>query len=101
MKPIDRYDWIENWMIENREWHVDVLNKRFVECYVDSTGAKEIMQFFGASKCRQLGRDLGEMYRLGRLNRHATGLAPGDSYMGFPKWVWSYSIFAAPPEKLQ
>lgn len=79
-------------MAKNHERYVDVLNKHFVECYVDATGAKEVVQFFGAPKCPQLGRDLGQMYRMGTLKRHATGLAPGDSYMGFPKWVWSYQL---------
>ncbi len=95
MKPLDRYEWIENWMVKNRERYVDVLNKYFVECYADATGAKEFIQFYGAPKCPQLGRDLGQMYRMGILKRHSTGLAPGDSYMGFPKWVWSYQLVVA------
>lgn len=87
MKPEDRYRWIER---EIPRWRfVDVLNRYFVDAYVEVTGAKCYPMPFGADKCPQLGRDLAYMYRVGLLTRHVTGI-DGMAGMGFPRWVYTY-----------
>lgn len=69
-----------------------MLDAEFVTAYVEATGATFIPQRFGAAKCRQLGRDLGELHAANKLRRVAVGLPAGDSCMGFPKWVYHYSL---------
>jgi len=96
MKPIDRYEWIENYLrVHTRtnygSYTVDVCDANFVFAYVQATGAKSKPMMYGADRCRQLGRDLTEMHKRKRLRRHRTGL--GDMHsMGFPSWVWSYRL---------
>lgn len=92
LTPEQRGRWILNWIKKKNEYGVDVLYKKFVEDYVDATEAQHKIQFFGAPKCPQLGKDLAALYYLGYLSRYATGLSPGDSAMGFPKWVYVYKI---------
>lgn len=89
--PSEREAWIYAYL-KRRGISVDVLYSDFVDDYEEYTGAKTYPQPFGACKCPTLGRDLGRMYRKGILSRFATGLGIGDAAMGFPKWVWSYSI---------
>lgn len=92
MTPNDRYRWILNYMQRGHGRSVDVLYSDFVCDYIEATGAKSVLQIFGAPKCPQLGRDLGAMYQAGILDRYATGLPSGDAAMGFPKWVYTYRI---------
>jgi hypothetical protein len=70
---------------------MDVLNANFVNNYIAATNAKFIAQPFGADKCPMLGSDLSELARGGYLRRTRTGLQ-GMGGMGFPRWVWSYTI---------
>ncbi len=95
MNQPDREKWILDWMKDSHE-RVDVLYATFVRHYVKATGAKSILMPFGADKCRQLGADLSRMHKAGILSRHATGLSPGDSSMGFPRWVYVYSLKNTP-----
>lgn len=93
MIPAKRYLWIRSWLEQQGKYgRVDVLDSAFVCSYADATGAKSTLQFFGAPKCPQLGRDLGHLFKIGVLSRSATGLSAGDAAMGFPKWVWSYKL---------
>ena len=89
MKPADRYQWLLKWIEQNGP--ADAVNRYLVDEYVRDTGAKCIAMPFGADKCKQLGRDLGDMYRSGVLHRYPAGISD-MSAMGFPKWVWSYTL---------
>lgn len=96
MKPAERYDWIESYMrkfaaVGGPLLSVDVLDSDFVDEYVAATGARSILQFYGADKCPQLGRDLSAMFKAKRLKRHATGLW-NMAGMGFPRWAYVYSL---------
>jgi hypothetical protein len=96
MKREQRYNWIENYLLWSSlrrkvNESCDVLDREFVEGYVDATGAKVKVMPFGADKCAQLGRDLSAMFRAGRLSRWANGIWGGSSE-GFPRWVYSYSL---------
>lgn len=96
MKPAHRCSWIASWMqsgIAGRQ-RVDVLDSDFVVAYVEATNAHAVMKFIGAPYCAQLSRDLGSMFKKGTLKRTPVGLAPGDASMGFPKWVYVYSLAA-------
>jgi hypothetical protein len=103
MKPFDRQAWILDWLrrrsTSTTPYYVDVLNSDFVLDYVEATGAKCAVRFFGAPGCPQLGRDLGAMHAAYLLKRHATGLSPGDAAMGFPKWVYSYRLAVLPSDE--
>jgi hypothetical protein len=94
MKPAERYEWIEAWMRDGRPSHevVDILDSDFVCGYVDATDASVQFQHLGAPRCAQLGRDLSKMFAAGRLARSPAALPSGDASMGFPKWVYSYSL---------
>lgn len=91
MKPLERQDWLYQRITEEPGRVVDILNRDFVDDYVEATGAREGVQMYGANKCPQLSRDLLEMKRAGLLKRHRTGVQ-GMAGMGFPTWVWSYRI---------
>lgn len=93
MNRNERFAWIEAWMRSDRtRARVDVLDSELVLSYIEATGAKSSLQFIGAPKCKQLGSDLSAMFRAGILKRSPTGLPSGDSSMGFPKWVYVYSL---------
>ncbi|ATI15693.1 hypothetical protein [Bordetella phage vB_BbrM_PHB04] len=94
MTPRQRRDWILAHMRERPRESFDVLNSDFVYAYAEATDAPVALQMFGAPKCQQLGRDLGELHKRGHLKRNATGLPAGDSSMGFPKWVYCYRLRA-------
>lgn len=92
----DRSDWILDYLDKRSTdacpFHCDVLDTDFVNGYIEFSGAKRTIQFFGAPKCSQLGRDLSKMYGNGILNRSRCGLNVGDAAMGFPKWVYCYEL---------
>ena len=90
MKPADRYAWIEKYLRENAGG-VDVLNREFVDAYIEDTGTKFRETMWGADKCPQLGRDLARMVKQRRLRRWRSGLQ-GNWQPGFPTWVWSYEL---------
>lgn len=92
MTAVERQEWILNYFLGKPGSSADVLDVTFVEAYVEATGAKFVPQRFGAAKCRQLGRDLGELHAANKLRRVALGLPAGDASMGFPKWVYHYSL---------
>lgn len=87
-----RFSWIEQYLRESKERTVDVLDSDFVCGYVIAHKAGAAIQQLGAPRCPQLGKDMGRMFRLMRLDRSPTGLPPGDSGMGFPKWVYCYAL---------
>jgi hypothetical protein len=96
MKPEDRYAWIEQYLRENAHGptspcHVDILNRHFVESYIESTGSRYQETMYGAPKCKPLGGDLAKMVKAYRLKRNRTGIE-GMGGMGFPSWVWSYQL---------
>ena len=93
MRPAEREQWILSWMKQRPQKYIDVLYAEFVAEYVEATGCKSVVQFFGAEKCPQLGRDLGRMFSRELLQRTAVGLPTGYVSMGFPKWVWSYRLW--------
>jgi hypothetical protein len=68
---------------------VDILNRYFVEWYVDATKSREKVKMFGANGCPRLASDLLAMKKAGMLTRCRIGVS-GMAGMGFPKWVWSY-----------
>jgi len=91
MTPSEREQWIIDYMRERRTT-VDVTDTYFIDDYVDATGAKSSLQFIGADICRSAGRDLGRLFKKKLLERWACGLPSGDASMGFPKWVYIYSL---------
>lgn len=72
--------------------NVDVLDSDFVCAYADATKAHATVGMVGAPRCKQLGKDLSAMFAAQRLTRCAAGLQAGDASMGFPKWVYTYSL---------
>lgn len=95
MKPkARRHEWIINYLFKrttSQKYTVDVLHSDFVCDYCDELEVKCGMCFYGAPKCPQLGRDLAELEKMGKLVRSRTGVS-GVAGMGFPKWVWVYKL---------
>lgn len=95
MKPEERYNWIERYFLEfdlgTTRTCFDVLNRDFVDAYIEATGSRYSGTMYGAAKCKPLGGDLAYMVKAGRLRRTRTGIE-GMGGMGFPTWVWSYYI---------
>lgn len=69
----------------------DILNADFVDAYAARTGAPVHLMPFGAHKCPDLSRTLTRMHFERDLERVTVGL-PGDSALGFPRWIYSYRL---------
>lgn len=97
MKRSDRHEWLLNYLIQRQTYYthcayaVNVLDRAFVDAYVEATGAKVMMMAFGADKCPMLGRDLSDMCKSGSLKRSVASVQ-GMGGMGFPTWVWDYAL---------
>ena len=98
MKLLERVDWLIRQAATSYP-HMDVLNRDFVDDYVEATGAKFVPMILGANRCRRLGSDLSDAWRWGYLKRHTTGLRGME--WGFPKWVYSYSLTEAGKQRLE
>jgi len=96
LNPAARHAWIKAYLHERPGYdaHVDVLDKAFVDAYLDATHAPYFPAPYGAHKCAQLGRDLAAMQRLGELTRARVGLGAGSRNEGFPAWIYSYHLKA-------
>lgn len=70
---------------------MDVLDAKFVDDYIEFTGAKGIIALWGANKCPLLSSDLATMFKCGILARGTISLG-ANWQPGFPTWVYSYSI---------
>jgi len=88
----ERSTWIIEYLRDNIGG-VDVLNANFVNDYLNFSGegTRYAPMPYGAHKVPQLGRDLTRMYRECKLERTRVGIQ-GFAGMGFPHWVWSYTI---------
>lgn len=92
MTKEQRFAFIENYLRNDGQYAtVDILHAVFVDSYIRATEAKFEFMMYGAHKCKQLSRDLSEMFKLGRLNRSATGIQ-GFASMGFPRWCYLYRL---------
>jgi hypothetical protein len=92
MTAMQRQEWILEYLRKRPGASVNILDAAFVESFVEATSAKFIPQMFGAAKCPKLGQDLGALHAINKLCRVAVGLPSGDASMGFPKWVYHYSL---------
>jgi hypothetical protein len=97
MNRADRKQWILAWLRERQAlssatWRVDVLDREFVDAYIEATEAKFQAQMIGANKCKLLSRDLHSLYVQDQLTRHTAGIGGGLCHQGFPRWVWSYAL---------
>lgn len=97
MKKSERFDWIENYLKGKPEYDdsVNILEQKFSDMYLDATGVDFDPMMYGAHKCKQLGKDLADMHKAGRLERVRRGIN-GMGGMGFPKWVYVYSLPGKP-----
>jgi hypothetical protein len=90
--PIDRQQWILNYMRKNPSVAVNILDAEFVTSFIEATGERFVPNFFGSAQCKALSRDLGALFKQSMLRRNAFGLPYGDAAMGFPKWVYMYRL---------
>lgn len=90
-----RFDFIEGYLRDRTSSaglaSVDILDRYFVDAYVEHTGALCAVMPFGANKCKLLSQDLRRMQWHRRLTRTRTGIE-GLAGMGFPRWVYTYKL---------
>jgi hypothetical protein len=86
---VDKIEWVETYLKEV-EPHVDVLNERFVNAYINKFSVKHTITMFGALKCNDLGKTLKVGYDKSLFNRVRIGLH--EHMSGFPNWVYVYSL---------
>lgn len=99
-KPSERKEFILNYLRKLNELFpscpgsakVDVLDSDFVDAYIDFSGVSFDKAKHGYFKCKQLSRDLTEMWQTGELSRYLKRLKPGSRNEGFPGWVYSYTL---------
>lgn len=90
-----RADWLLKYLKDRESSHgqserVDILNRYFVEDYVDATKAPHHPMTMGADRCPMLAADLRRLFHAGLLQRQRSGIE-GMGY-GWPKWVWTYHL---------
>lgn len=88
----------EQWIIDyisnlERVQVVDILDEDFVNAFIKKFNPKYEVTLIGAYRCKELSLLLGKMYKKCLLNRCVIGLRGGAWQDGFPKWVYSYSLF--------
>lgn len=93
MSPSDRYAWIKSYL--QKDSRVDILNREFVAQYAIATKPAVGTYRRHMAWHRSVGRDLSAMYAAGILTRGRVSL-PEMSGMGFPKWVYVYSLRVQP-----
>lgn len=88
-----RQEWLlDHFKNKGQSYSGNVLDSDLVDAYADANEVPVRMQFVGADKCPQLGRDLSSLFTNGYLSRFSVGLGDGLSSMGFPKWIWEYKV---------
>jgi Uri superfamily endonuclease len=85
----EKEQWILDYIQENL--HANILDKKFVDEYVQKFNTKYFVMAYGADKCPELGRVLSNMHKHSLLQRDRIGLSNMES--GFPKWVYVYSLY--------
>jgi len=84
----DKQDWILEYLKSNN--HVDILNVKFVDAYIEKFNVKYAIQPYGANSCKELGILLSQMYHCNLLERFRIGLRGCDVSM--PKWCYCYEL---------
>lgn len=74
----------------DKSGYYDILHSEFVDDYLTATNVSFEPMFIGAHRCTTLSTDLRALYVEGTLRRYRAGIH--DMGMGWPKWVWSYSV---------
>jgi hypothetical protein len=80
------FDWLRNDPVG-----VNILDRDFVDKFVEHTGARIQVMLWGANKCPYLSKTLSRMYADGKLNRDSMSLG-ANWQPGFPKWVYCYTL---------
>ena len=96
MPRLKRHEWIMSYFNARPAlWYENVLNSDFVDIYVEATNVPFMCMMYGANRCPTLGRDLADLYRMGKLKRTTGGVGDARS-LGFSTWVWMYSPIREP-----
>ena len=84
----------ETFVIEylQREQFVDILNHDFMVEFANRFNCKGRRMSIGAPRVPLAGRTLSVMFKKGLLNRFTVGIDAYAGGVGFPKWVYSYSL---------
>ena len=79
-------EWLE------REQFVDVLCQDFMEQFANRFKCKGRRMSIGAPRVQLAGKTLSTMFKKGLLTRFTVGIDAYAGGIGFPKWVYSYSL---------
>lgn len=71
---------------------VNILDADFVDSFVSFSGCLSKPTEHGVQTCKQLSRDLTEMWQNGEIMRKLVRLPAGTRSTGAPGWVYFYSL---------
>ena len=75
-----------------KEKFVDVLNQDFMVAFAMKFDCRVFRQTIGAPRVPLAGKTLSAMFKKGLLSRFTCGIDGYAGGVGFPKWVYSYSL---------
>ena len=75
-----------------KEQFVDILNQDFMTAFAIHFDCRVFRQTIGAPRVPLAGKTLSAMFKKGLLTRFTVGIGNYAGGIGFPKWVYSYSL---------
>jgi len=84
----------ETFVIEylKKNQFVDVLDQEFMLAFANRFNCKARRMSLGAPRVPLAGKTLSAMFKKGLLTRSISGLDAYAGGIGFPKWVYTYSL---------
>lgn len=89
MNREDKIKWVEDYL-KTKEFYVDILNRNFIDAYIDKFNPKYGATNYGADKCPDVAKTLKIGFDQGIFKRQRAGITCG--YSGMPRWVYVYSL---------
>ena len=90
MCKLKKQEWVIDYISKNKV--VDMLNQLFVDAYIEKFNPEYIVMPWGANKCQELSRLLGNLYSQGILKRNTIGTPYSIAGQGLPKWIYCYEL---------
>ena len=89
MNRQDKIKWVEEYL-KTEDQFVDVLNRKFIDDYIDQFNPRYGLTNYGANKCPDAAKTLKIGYDQCVFQRQRAGITCG--YSGMPRWVYVYSL---------
>ena len=89
----NKQKWIIDYLKRPGNFCISVMDTPAVDEYIEKFNPKHIIFPYGPNQCRDLGRQLSKMYRVGILERTTNGINDLMGH-GYPKWFYAYNLKA-------